>query len=112
MNNTGLHVLCDLYLKKMPSTPELLGICEDAIKESGMTIISCSFKLFDPEGMTAVWILSESHFTVHTYPEKKYITIDCYTCGKMGRPDLSIKHTIKKLRIKRKMIKIHKRGNF
>nr|WP_269475993.1 MULTISPECIES: S-adenosylmethionine decarboxylase [Pseudomonas] len=27
-------------------------------------------------------MLSESHLSYHTYPEREYISIDVYTCGK------------------------------
>ena len=36
---------------------------------------------FTPQGETIVFILSESHFSVHTYPEHNYITLDIYICN-------------------------------
>ena len=37
---------------------------------------------FKPEGYTALWLLSESHLALHTFPEegKSYIQISC--CNK------------------------------
>ncbi|NDK98317.1 hypothetical protein GPY23_04595 [Photorhabdus bodei] len=34
------------------------------------------------EGVTGLFLLSESHLSFHTYPETNYISIDVYTCGK------------------------------
>ena len=34
------------------------------------------------EGVTGLYLLSESHLSYHTYPENRYISIDVYTCGK------------------------------
>jgi len=33
---------------------------------------------------TIVYILSESHFIIHTYPEHSYISVDIYTCWKQN----------------------------
>ena len=34
------------------------------------------------QGVTGLFLLSESHLSFHTYPETNYISIDIYTCGK------------------------------
>jgi len=36
--------------------------------------------VFQPQGYTFLFLLSESHLSVHTFPEKKYISFDLYTC--------------------------------
>ena len=36
---------------------------------------------FEPQGETVVYVLSESHFALHTYPENKYLTLDIYICN-------------------------------
>jgi S-adenosylmethionine/arginine decarboxylase-like enzyme len=38
-------------------------------------------KQFEPVGTTVVFILSESHFTLHTYPEHSYMSLDLYVCN-------------------------------
>ena len=35
---------------------------------------------FEPEGLTILYLLSESHISIHTFPEKAYIAFDLYTC--------------------------------
>lgn len=58
-------------------------IISDLIDGIGITIIAKSlhhFKGYDG-AMTALFLLSESHFSIHTYPEHKYIAIDIFTCG-------------------------------
>ena len=37
---------------------------------------------FVPQGVSVVAILSESHCAVHTWPEKRFATVDIFTCGK------------------------------
>lgn len=53
----------------------------EAAKASGVTILSSSDHHFDPEGMTQVLLLSESHASIHTYPELNSCFVDLFTCG-------------------------------
>ncbi len=52
-----------------------------AAKESGATVISSSFHKFEPQGVSGVVIIAESHFTVHAWPEHNYAAVDIFTCG-------------------------------
>jgi len=52
-----------------------------AAKESGATIISSLFHKFDPQGISGVVVIAESHFTVHAWPEHDYAAVDIFTCG-------------------------------
>ncbi len=62
---------------------------EEAIKEkmkeaalsSGVTILSSSHYHFEPNGVTQVLLLSESHASIHTYPEFHSCFVDLFTCG-------------------------------
>ena len=38
-------------------------------------------KQFEPIGATCLFLLSESHLSVHTYPEFRYCAIDLYCCN-------------------------------
>ena len=35
---------------------------------------------FHPEGLSILYLLSESHLSIHTFPERSYIAFDLYTC--------------------------------
>ena len=52
-----------------------------AANDSGATIISSSFHGFDPQGVSGVVIIAESHFTIHAWPEHDYAAVDIFTCG-------------------------------
>lgn len=45
------------------------------------TVLQKSNYKFSPQGETVVFVLSESHFALHTYPERKYLSIDIYICN-------------------------------
>lgn len=50
---------------------------DKVIRLSGFNILSFHDHHFTPQGYTALWLLSESHFAVHTFPEfgKSYIEL-------------------------------------
>lgn len=52
-----------------------------AVEVIGATILSVTEHKFDPEGMSLVMLLAESHASVHTYPEHKACFLDVFTCG-------------------------------
>ena len=47
----------------------------------GFTVVGRSFPQFEPHGATGVLVLSESHFSAHTYPELNKIYIDVFCCS-------------------------------
>jgi S-adenosylmethionine decarboxylase len=59
----------------------LMQAMEKAINASGATILSRITHEFDPSGFTAVYLLSESHASIHTYPEFGSCFVDLFTCG-------------------------------
>ena len=36
---------------------------------------------FEPQGLTALYLLTESHFSIHTWPEKSQLRIDLFSCS-------------------------------
>ena len=58
-----------------------------AAEAANATLLSISSKKFDPQGVTAVVLLSESHLSIHTWPEYGYAAIDAFTCGDRTDPE-------------------------
>ena len=54
---------------------------KEAAAASGVTILSSSDHHFEPSGVTQVLLLSESHASIHTYPEFDSCFVDLFTCG-------------------------------
>lgn len=52
-----------------------------AVKASGATILHQWAHIFESSGMTIVYALSESHASIHTYPEFGACFVDLFTCG-------------------------------
>jgi S-adenosylmethionine decarboxylase len=52
-----------------------------AVRLSGLTVIDEGFYKFSPHGFTCFLLLSESHASLHAWPEYGYCAIDLFTCA-------------------------------
>jgi S-adenosylmethionine decarboxylase len=77
----GLHYIASFKDCKIVENASLVSLFEDAIRKSGATILNYSEHAFPNGGITFVFLLSESHCSVHTYPEHNSLFIDLFTCG-------------------------------
>ena len=59
----------------------LKAIFEKAVQSSGATILKHDWMEFSGNGLTGVFLLSESHASIHTYPEHNACFVDLFTCG-------------------------------
>lgn len=66
----------------------------EAAEACGATVLSIQSRQFEPQGATVLVMLSESHLSIHTYPERGFAAIDCYTCGEMVDPQLAIDYLV------------------
>jgi S-adenosylmethionine decarboxylase len=80
----GVHFLasyCDCDPKALSDPESLATVMYNAVEKSGATILATSSWVFSPNGLTMVFLLSESHASIHTYPEYGACFIDLFTCG-------------------------------
>ena len=52
-----------------------------AAKLGNATIVNECFHEFSPYGITGVLVIAESHISIHTWPEHKYVAVDIFSCG-------------------------------
>jgi S-adenosylmethionine decarboxylase len=57
------------------------------IEASGAHICGWQIKKFEPEGVTLLALLSESHVSLHTYPSFQALFFDAFTCGDRCVPE-------------------------
>jgi S-adenosylmethionine decarboxylase len=50
-----------------------------AVSENFVVLNKITHK-FEPQGFTCIFLLSTSHFSIHTYPEYNKCSIDLYSC--------------------------------
>ena len=80
----GKHYLLNLYgCSSVLLNDEhfLMDLLENAAIASGATVCQTIHKKFDPQGVTVLCLLSESHISIHTYPELGNCYVDIFTCG-------------------------------
>mgnify|MGYP003627290808 FL=1 len=52
------------------------------LSESGFSVLEVSEKHFKPYGYTALFLLSESHLAIHTFPEENTTYLELSSCIK------------------------------
>ena len=60
---------------------------KEAVYATGATIINSCDYVFEPQGYALILLLSESHASIHTYPEYDACFIDIFTCGENCIPE-------------------------
>jgi S-adenosylmethionine decarboxylase len=53
----------------------------DATEKTHATVLSSTKEEFPGGGFSMVILVSESHSSIHTYPEHKACFVDIFTCG-------------------------------
>lgn len=79
----GTHLLIDLFgakrLDDLKHVKETLKRCADA---AGATLLHVHLHRFTANGgLAGVAVLSESHISVHTWPEAQFAALDVFMCG-------------------------------
>jgi spermidine synthase len=87
----GLHLTGDLFdcsctNALLTDLEKLSTLCRDATVVAGLTIVDEKYHLFpdyngEPGGITGAVLLAESHLAVHTWPERRGVTLDVYVCN-------------------------------
>ena len=113
MNALGTHLLLELR----QCNPRLLDDLEyvretmiEAAKFMDAQIIGESFHRFNPQGITGVLAIAESHLSIHTWPELDYAAADIFTCGSSQNPQAAARVIIERMESKDSSIQIIERG--
>lgn len=84
-DNVGVHLIANVYdvnvsfLEKMDENVSMLA---NIVNKLDLHVVSQTGFQFEPVGYTYAFVLSESHFTIHTYPEYNSCYIDIFCCNK------------------------------
>jgi S-adenosylmethionine decarboxylase len=60
---------------------ELKNTFSDLLNISGFEILNFSEYYFHPIGWSGLWLLGESHFAIHTFPEENKSYIEISSCN-------------------------------
>ncbi len=79
----GTHLLCDMWGCAGPLNNHefLLNLLVQSATQANATVLDTVSHQFQPQGITAIALLAESHLSIHTWPELGYVAVDVFTCG-------------------------------
>lgn len=78
----GIHLILDLYgAEKLNDIAFIEETLKKCIKAAGATLLHIHLHPFEPDGVSGVAVLAESHISVHTWPENNYAAFDVFMCG-------------------------------
>ena len=83
----GTHVLINVYDVPEQDTVSLTDLevgrplLDDIVHKLDFHVVAKTGHQFQPMGYSYAYVLSESHFTIHTYPEYHSCYIDMFCCN-------------------------------
>jgi len=84
-HTVGTHLLVNVYnvpnIRKLEFLEQGRILLDEIVRELRLHVVSETGFQFPPVGYTYAYVLSESHFTIHTYPEHQSCYIDIFCCN-------------------------------
>ena len=107
------HLLLELYgcdYEKLNDESFLRCSLNRAARLAKATVLNLISNKFEPQGVTAIALLAESHISIHTWPESHYSAVDIFTCGQNMKPELASQYLIETLKAEEHFLRIIKRN--
>jgi S-adenosylmethionine decarboxylase len=78
----GTHLIVDLWDGEGFNDQSLIeATLRDCIEISGATLLHFHMHQFEPDGISGVAVLAESHISFHSWPERGFMALDIFMCG-------------------------------
>lgn len=109
----GIHIIGEFYgvnPLKLDDENFLVETLKNSIAESGATLCGIQSKKFSPQGVSVLAMLSESHASLHSFPEKESLFLDVFTCGTSLIPQNIVDYLTKILKPKHRNLRKIQRG--
>ncbi len=113
MQSLGKQILADIHdcdRMVINSIPLMKKILTDAASQVGATVREVMFHKFSPYGISGVVIISESHFAIHTWPDRSFLALDLFTCGDTVDPWLAFEYILREVKGRAVTVVETKRG--
>ena len=113
LNHNSKHLLLELYKcdhEKLNDESFLRCSLNRAAKLAKATVLNLISNKFEPQGVTAIALLAESHISIHTWPESNYSAVDIFTCGQNMMPELASQYLIESLMAKEHSLRVIERN--
>ena len=113
LNHQSKHLLLELYgcdREKLNDESFLRFSLSRASKLAKATVLNLISNKFEPQGVTAIALLAESHISIHSWPESNYSAVDIFTCGQNMQPELASQYLIETLNAEEHFLRVLKRN--
>ena len=86
----GIHLIVDLHGAQGLDDIDLIeATLRRAVDAARATLLHIHVHHFQPNGVSGVAVLAESHISIHTWPDTGYAAVDVFMCGK-ANPDACV----------------------
>ena len=112
-SHQGKHLLLELYrcdYEKLNDESFLRCTLNRSAKLAKATVLDLISNKFEPQGVTAIALLAESHISIHTWPESNYSAVDIFTCGQNMLPELASQYLIEALKAEEHSLRVIERN--
>lgn len=81
----GIHLLLDIEIIQnhtlLTTTDTVQILLDSIVKICKVRVIDKKCHQFVPHGVTCIYLLAESHISIHTYPENRSCYVDIFSCN-------------------------------
>ena len=113
LSHQSKHLLLELYrcdFDKLDDESFLRCTLNRAAKFANATVLNLISNKFEPQGVTAIALLAESHISIHTWPESNYSAVDIFTCGRNMFPEFASQYLIEALNAEEHYLRVIERN--
>jgi S-adenosylmethionine decarboxylase len=107
----GSHLIVDLFgARRLDDLKHIERTLKRCVEVAGATLLHIHLHHFTPNGgVSGVAVLSESHISIHSWPESNYAALDVFMCGD-AKPHLAIEVLREAFGASDVVVKEYKRG--
>jgi S-adenosylmethionine decarboxylase len=113
MKALGTHFLLDVSGAPFATLDDPIlveTLLVDAVKAMGAKVLGIHIHRLSPQGVSGVVVISESHLTIHTWPERGEAAVDLFTCGDAACARIAVASLAKALGAARSRVEEKVRG--
>jgi S-adenosylmethionine decarboxylase len=86
----GVHLIVDLHgAQQLDDLDHIETTLRRCVEAARATLLHIHLHHFQPNGVSGVAVLAESHISIHTWPDAGYAALDVFMCG-TADPDACI----------------------
>jgi S-adenosylmethionine decarboxylase len=107
----GTHLIVDLFgARRLDDLEHIKHTLTRCVEVAGATLLHIHLHHFTPNGgVSGVAVLSESHISIHSWPEADYAALDVFMCGD-AKPQNCVEVLREAFSARDVLVKTHQRG--